>query len=82
MSARERAAGAVYALNGARRRDAGMVVLARELDRTRRSRTSLVLVFIDVDGLKATNDALGQAAGDDRLRRVVLTVWSYTAPYD
>jgi len=82
MSARERAAGAIDALTGARRRDAGMVELAREVDRTRRSRTSLVLVFIDVDGLKATNDALGHAAGDDLLRRVVLTVRSYTRPYD
>ena len=35
-----------------------------------------------MDGLKATNDALGHAAGDDLLRRVVLTVRSYTRPYD
>jgi GGDEF domain-containing protein len=34
-----------------------MVDLQREIDRARRSDGRLVLAFVDVDGLKATNDA-------------------------
>jgi len=38
--------------------------LDREIARSRRDRSSLAVLFLDVDRLKATNDAHGHAAGD------------------
>jgi diguanylate cyclase (GGDEF)-like protein len=38
--------------------------LAREIERCRRFRHPLSLAYIDLDGLKTTNDRLGHAAGD------------------
>lgn len=69
-------------LTGAYRRGAGEVVLQQELDRTRRSGEGLVLAFVDVDGLKATNDRDGHAAGDARLRDVVSAMRSKTRSYE
>ncbi len=42
--------------------------LARNLARSDRSGKPLTLVFLDLDGLKQTNDAHGHQAGDERLR--------------
>jgi diguanylate cyclase (GGDEF)-like protein len=42
--------------------------LAKQLAQANRSRHSLALVLIDLDGLKAINDSQGYAAGDARLR--------------
>jgi diguanylate cyclase (GGDEF)-like protein len=42
--------------------------LAKQLAWANRSRHSLALVLIDLDGLKAINDSQGYAAGDARLR--------------
>ena len=82
LSAGERAASSIDQLTGAYRRDAGMVELARELARAKRTQRPLVVAFIDVDGLKATNDSLGHAAGDELLRRVVTTLRTHFRPYD
>ncbi len=82
LSAGERAASSIDELTGAYRRDAGMVELARELARAKRTQTPLVFAFIDVDGLKTTNDSLGHAAGDELLRRVVTTLRTRVRPYD
>jgi two-component system cell cycle response regulator len=42
--------------------------LARDLRRQARARGPLALIMLDLNGLKAVNDAHGHQAGDDRLR--------------
>jgi diguanylate cyclase (GGDEF)-like protein len=69
-------------LTGAYRRRAGEVALKREMARARRSDETLVLVFVDVDGLKATNDQFGHAAGDARLRDAVSAIQAKTRCYE
>jgi diguanylate cyclase (GGDEF)-like protein len=81
-SADDRTASSIDKLTGAYRRDAGMVELERETARANRTGLSFVMAFIDVDGLKATNDRLGHAAGDELLREIVATVRKHLRPYD
>jgi diguanylate cyclase (GGDEF)-like protein len=81
-SASERDASSIDELTGAHRREAGMVELERETARAKRTKQPFVLAFIDVDGLKATNDSLGHAAGDELLRRVADTMRAHFRPYD
>jgi diguanylate cyclase (GGDEF)-like protein len=70
-------------LTGALRRGAGLAALQREMDRSRRlGGKGLVLVFIDVDGLKAINDRDGHAAGDERLRETVAALRERLRSYD
>lgn len=69
-------------LTGAYRRGTGEVVLQQEIDRARRSGENLVLAFVDVDGLKATNDREGHSAGDARLRDVVHAMRSKIRSYE
>jgi len=58
-------------LTGAYRRGAGEIALQHEVSRARRTGERLILAFVDVDGLKATNDRDGHAAGDARLKDAV-----------
>jgi diguanylate cyclase (GGDEF)-like protein len=81
-SAHDRTVSSIDGLTGAHRRDAGMVELAREAARARRTHKPLVLAFVDVDGLKKTNDSIGHAAGDQLLARVVRTMRARLRPYD
>ncbi|MCW2778034.1 MAG: diguanylate cyclase, partial [Frankiales bacterium] len=69
-SADERALDALDALTGAYLRGPGLAELDRELARADRTGEPLTVVFVDVDGLKQTNDVQGHAAGDALLRRV------------
>ena len=69
-SARERNTASKDGLTGAYNRAAGFVELTREIARSVRTQQSLVVAFIDVDHLKALNDARGHAAGDRLLREV------------
>jgi diguanylate cyclase (GGDEF)-like protein len=70
-------------LTGALRRGAGLAALQREMDRSRRGPgKGLVVIFIDVDGLKAVNDRDGHAAGDERLRETVAAVRERLRSYD
>jgi diguanylate cyclase (GGDEF)-like protein len=69
-------------LTGAYRRGAGEVALQHEFNRARRSGEGLVMAFVDVDGLKKTNDRHGHAAGDARLRDVVDAMRSKLRSYE
>jgi diguanylate cyclase (GGDEF)-like protein len=82
LSARERQLFLVDGLTGARRRDAGMLELEREIMRANRTGQTFVLVFVDVDGLKAVNDEHGHTAGDGLLAQVAATMRSHLRPYD
>jgi diguanylate cyclase (GGDEF)-like protein len=81
-SADDRAASSIDQLTGAYRRDTGMVELERETARANRTGQPFVLAFVDVDGLKATNDTLGHAAGDQLLVQIVGTMRKHLRSYD
>jgi diguanylate cyclase (GGDEF)-like protein len=82
LPARDRATSSIDALTGSYRRDPGMIELQREANRAQRTGTPFILAFVDIDGLKAINDSLGHAAGDDLLRRVADTLQTNLRPYD
>jgi diguanylate cyclase (GGDEF)-like protein len=69
-------------LTGVRTRAAGLSDLDHELDRSRRTNSTLVLVFVDVVGLKRVNDSEGHEAGDRLLQRVVACVTEHLRTYD
>jgi len=69
-------------LTKAYRRGAGLSVLQTEVDRAHRTGEDLVLAFVDVNGLKATNDNEGHTAGDRRLRELVNAMRSKTRSYE
>ena len=67
----ERDTAAVDELTGARRRAPGLAELQHEIDRAGRTTGKLVVAYVDVNGLKALNDADGHEAGDAMLQHVV-----------
>jgi diguanylate cyclase (GGDEF)-like protein len=69
-------------LTGTRARHCGMEEIARELRRAQRTGTTLVLAFIDVDGLKQVNDSQGHPAGDELLRRTGEALLAGVRAYD
>lgn len=69
-------------LTGALRRDRGLIEIQREIDRARRMDGRLVVAFVDVDGLKRTNDVRGHAAGDQLLRHLVAALRAGLRSYD
>lgn len=82
VSSQERAASFIDELTGAQRRDMGVISLRRELARAKRTEQPFTLVFVDVDKLKATNDSLGHATGDDLLREVAHSIRRHLRSYD
>lgn len=82
LAAQDRAASSVDALTGAHRRDAGIVELKREIARAKREGVSMALAFVDIDGLKRTNDSLGHAAGDQLLRETAYSIRAHLRSYD
>jgi diguanylate cyclase (GGDEF)-like protein len=80
--ARERAASSIDGLTGALHREAGIVALERDIARARRTDTPFTLVFVDVIGLKDTNDSLGHAAGDRLLRATSDSIRTRLRAYD
>jgi len=81
-SARERESSSYDDLTGAYVRGAGLVELERDIARARRTKQSLVLAFVDVDGLKEVNDSRGHAAGDLMLLEVAKTLSAQLRSYD
>jgi diguanylate cyclase (GGDEF)-like protein len=69
-------------LTGAWTRRFGFAEVSRELERARRTGASLVLAFIDVDGLKQINDSQGHPAGDTLLQRLGETLRANVRSYD
>jgi len=69
-------------LTGTWARRSGLAVASRELERAHRTGATLVLAFVDVDGLKAVNDIHGHAAGDALLRLVSDTIRANVRRYD
>jgi diguanylate cyclase (GGDEF)-like protein len=69
-------------LTHVRRRGAGLEQLQREMDRARRVCESLVVGFIDVDGLKRVNDVEGHGAGDALLGAVADSLRACLRSYD
>ncbi|MFH5242815.1 GGDEF domain-containing protein [Antrihabitans spumae] len=59
-----------------------MIEIARDLGAARRTGQSMVLGFLDVDGLKQVNDRHGHAAGDNTLQAVSVTLRSMLREYD
>lgn len=81
-AAKDRDVSSMDELTGAYRRGPGMVELEREMGRSKRTRHPFVIGFIDVDGLKARNDSLGHAAGDELLVGVVGALRDQFRSYD
>lgn len=59
-----------------------MLELKREIARAKREGESMALAFVDVDGLKRTNDSLGHAAGDQLLRETAYSIRAHLRSYD
>jgi diguanylate cyclase (GGDEF)-like protein len=69
-------------LTGAWTRKFGLEEVSRELERAHRTGATLVLAFVDVDGLKAVNDTKGHLAGDALLRLLGEILRANVRPYD
>jgi diguanylate cyclase (GGDEF)-like protein len=82
QAAKDREDSGTDELTGVRRRGAGLAAIRREIDRARRISGELVAAFVDVDGLKAENDARGHAAGDTMLIAVADSLRACLRPYD
>ncbi len=78
----ELAAEGVDHLTGTMRRRVGLAAVERELDRAHRTAEPAVVAFVDVDSLKAVNDAQGHVAGDALLREVAGSIKVALRPYD
>jgi GGDEF domain-containing protein len=69
-------------LTGVSRRGAGLAAIGREINRVQRVGGELVAAYVDVDGLKATNDTRGHAAGDALLIAVADSLRACLRSYD
>lgn len=76
------ASSAIDGLTGTLRRDTGSVELEREAIRATRTGQRFVVAFVDVVGLKLTNDRYGHAAGDQVLRHTTEAIRSNLRSYD
>ncbi|HEY0162254.1 MAG TPA: diguanylate cyclase [Edaphobacter sp.] len=70
------------ALTGIWNRSAIIEILLREMERSRRDRTPLVIVLADIDHFKRINDTCGHLAGDVILRDAARRMLDNIRPYD
>jgi diguanylate cyclase (GGDEF)-like protein len=82
IAAEELMAEGIDDLTGTMLRRVGLAAIQREIARTRRSGESLVVAFVDVDGLKTVNDSVGHSAGDELLRVVAGSIAHHLRSYD
>lgn len=82
QAARERRLAGTDELTGARRRGVGLEEFEREIGRAQRTHGRLSAVFVDVNGLKSVNDALGHGPGDQLLCEVVNGLKRHMRSYD
>ena len=69
-------------MTGVYGRGAGLIEMRREIARARRAGEVILLAYVDVDGLKAVNDSLGHAAGDELLRAAATALSAQLRSYD
>jgi diguanylate cyclase (GGDEF)-like protein len=81
-AAAEREADEIDTVTGARRRAPGLADIRREIDRAHRGNGRLIAAYVDVDGLKATNDSKGHHAGDLMLNHIVGVMQTHLRPYE
>ena len=58
------------------------VLVRRELERARRSKSPITIAYADLDNFKGINDSLGHGAGDEVLRTVVSSIGGSIRPGD
>ena len=61
---------------------AGLAAIGREINRQQRVDGELVAAYVDVDGLKATNDTTGHGSGDTLLIAVAASLRACLRTYD
>jgi diguanylate cyclase (GGDEF)-like protein len=81
-AAAEHEADEIDTVTGARRRAPGLADIRREIDRAHRGTGKLIAAYVDVDGLKATNDSRGHCAGDLMLNHVVEVMQTHLRSYE
>jgi len=69
-------------LTGIWNRSAILDILAREMDRSRRTGATLAVVLADIDHFKQINDSMGHLAGDAILRDAANRMLHHIRPYD
>jgi diguanylate cyclase (GGDEF)-like protein len=69
-------------LTRTRTRAPGLADLDHEIDRARRTTDGLAVAYVDIVGLKVTNDNHGHAAGDALLQRAVRGIRAHLRSYD
>ena len=69
-------------LTGIWNRSAILEILAREMDRSRRTGATLAVVLADIDHFKQINDSMGHLAGDAILRDAANRMLHHIRPYD
>lgn len=69
-------------LTGIWNRAAILEILAREMDRSRRTGAALAVVLADIDYFKQINDSMGHLAGDAILRDAASRMVHHIRPYD